>query len=164
MSDTEKIVMATAEDTDEILALYDMQKGREYCPWEDEYPSLETIEYDLENDGLFVMKNDDGMIIAAISIDKDERVEALEFWTDSLRPGGELSRLAVHPDYQNRGIAPLMITHCMNVLKERGYRSVHYMVNKLNVKALRSYSKLDMRVAGETFMYQQNFICYEKEL
>ena len=164
MNDSEIIVPATAEDANEILALYDMQKGREYCPWEDEYPSLETIDFDLENDGLFVMKNDDGRIVAAISIDKDERVEALEFWTDSLRPGGELSRLAVHPDYQNRGIAPRMITHCMSVLKERGYRSVHYMVNKLNVKALRSYSKLDMRVAGETFMYQQDFICYEKEL
>lgn len=164
MNETETILTATKEDTDEILALYDMQKGREYCPWEDEYPSLETIDFDLKNDGLFVMKNDEGRIIAAISIDKDERVEELEFWTDSLRPGGELSRLAVHPDYQNRGIAPRMITHCMSVLKDRGYKSVHYMVNKLNVKALRSYSKLDMRVAGETFMYQQPFICYEKEL
>ncbi|MCR4851575.1 MAG: GNAT family N-acetyltransferase [Lachnospiraceae bacterium] len=164
MSETETIVAATKENTDEILALYDMQKGREFCPWEDEYPSLETIEFDLKNEGLFVMKNDEGMIIAAISIDKDERVEALEFWTDSLRPGGELSRLAVHPDYQNRGIAPKMIRHCMSVLKERGYKSVHYMVNKLNVKAMRSYAKLDMRKAGEVFMYQQPFICYEKEL
>ncbi len=164
MNNTETIVAATKEDTDEILALYNMQKGREYCPWEDEYPSLETIDFDLKNDGLFVMKNDEGLIIAAISIDKDEKVEALEFWTDSLRPGGELSRLAVHTDYQNRGIAPKMITHCMSVLKERGYKSVHYMVNKLNVKAMRSYAKLDMRVAGEVFMYQQPFICYEKEL
>ena len=33
-----EIVLANEEDRTEILSLYDMQKGREFCPWSDDYP------------------------------------------------------------------------------------------------------------------------------
>ena len=32
------IEKATAADKDEVLKLYKAQLGREYCPWDDEYP------------------------------------------------------------------------------------------------------------------------------
>lgn len=38
-----EIVLATEEDRDEILALYRMQLGRDYCPWDEEYPSNKEI-------------------------------------------------------------------------------------------------------------------------
>ena len=54
-----EIVLATEEDRDEILSLYRAQIGREYCPWDEEYPSNEAIDWDLSRDALFVMKADD---------------------------------------------------------------------------------------------------------
>ena len=53
-----EIVLANEEDRTEILSLYDMQKGREFCPWSDDYPSNETIDFDLSRDALYVLKRD----------------------------------------------------------------------------------------------------------
>lgn len=157
------IVQATVEDTKEILALYKMQIGREFCPWDDHYPTEYEIEYDLGREALFVMK-DGTSIIAAISLDKDDAVEALSCWSKELAPGGELSRLAVHPDYQNQGIARKMLLHGMKVLADRGYKSVHFLVNKHNIKAIRSYDALTFNIVGECDLYDQPFLCYEKAL
>ncbi len=158
-----KIVMATKEDGAEILALYKMQLGREFCAWDDHYPSAETIAFDLSRDALFVMK-EEGRIIATISLDQDEAVEALPCWSKELSPGGELSRLAVHPDYQNQGLALVMARFGMAEWKARGRKSLHYLVNKYNEKALRSYVKLGCKLVGACDLYEQDYLCYEIEL
>ena len=38
------INVATKEDKEEILALYKAQLGREFCPWDENYPNEETRE------------------------------------------------------------------------------------------------------------------------
>ena len=65
------IEQATAKDKDEILKLYRAQLGREFCPWNEYYPSMEEIDFDLSRDALFVMRQE-GKIVAAISIDDDD--------------------------------------------------------------------------------------------
>ncbi|MCR4923838.1 MAG: GNAT family N-acetyltransferase [Lachnospiraceae bacterium] len=157
------IVKADISDREEIMQLYDEQKGREFCAWEESYPSYETIDYDLSRDCLFVMK-ERGRIIAAISIDKDDKVEELKCWNRDLFPGGELSRVAVSPSMQNKGIARRMMEHGIRVLRERGYKSCHFLVNRDNLKAVRSYSYLNFDSVGECFLYDQHFLCYEKAL
>lgn len=159
-----KIVMACDDDTDEILKLYKSQIGRKFCPWDEHYPGMKEIEFDLSRDSLFVMKDKNNRIIAAISIDMDENVESLECWSENLQPGGELARLAVLGEWQNHGIARQMIKYAMNILAQRGRRSVHFLVNKKNEKALRSYAHLDFNVVGECELYEQPFLCYEKGL
>ena len=159
-----RIAMATEADTAAVLRLYREQIGREFCFWDEEYPGEETIAYDLARDALFVMKDVDGRIIAAISIELDEDVDRLGCWTPSLQPGGEFARLAVTPACQNRGLAREMVAHVLEELKRRGFRSVHILVNRDNVKAIRSYAHTGFRTAGECEMYGQHFLCYEKEL
>ena len=160
---TDQIVPATEKDREQIMKLYKEQIGREFCAWDEDYPSEETIDFDLSRDALFVMKENDA-VIAAISIEIDEDVDRLECWDRSLFPGGELARLAVTPSMQGRGIAGLMLQHGMNALKERGYKSIHFLVNKHNVPAIRAYAKFGFHIAGECHMYDQDFMCYEKEL
>ena len=152
------IMHGTASEKEEILALYKSQLGREF------YPTEKEIGFDLSRDSLFVMKNKAGRIIAAISIDLDANVEALPCWSTSLQPGGELSRLAVATDCQNQGIAREMLKHGMDVLRNRGYLSVHFLVNKYNTKAIRSYNALDFQIVGECNLYDQPYLCYEKAL
>ncbi len=157
------IFLATESDREEIMALYKEQLGREFCAWDEDYPSNETIDYDLSRDALFVMK-EDGKIIAAISIELDEDVDALECWNRDIFPGGELARIAVTPSMQGRGIARKMMQHGMDVLKERGFKSIHFLVNKYNQKAIRCYEVFGFDVVGECYMYDQDFLCYEKVL
>ena len=159
----ENIVLASDSDREQIMKLYKEQLGREFCAWNENYPSEETIDFDLSRDALFVMK-ENNEVIAAISIDKDEDVEKLDCWDKNLAPGGELSRLAVTHSMQNKGIARLMMQHGMKALKNRGYKSIHFLVNKYNVPAIQSYAKLGFNDVGECYLYDQDFLCYEKEL
>ena len=157
------IVLATEADRSEIMALYDAQKGQEYCSWNEYYPSNETIDFDLKRDALFVLK-EDGKIKAAISLEEDEDVDNLTCWDDSLRPEGEFARIAVWPNEQGKGLGRIMFGFAMEELKRRGYKGLHILVNKNNEKAIRCYSVFGCRIAGECHMYDQDFLCYEREL
>ena len=156
--------MATEADTEAVLCLYREQVGREFCAWNDSYPGTDTIAYDLSRDALFVMKDENGRIVAAISHEVDEDVDRLDCWTPSLQPGGEYARLAVTPACQKQGLARRMVVHILDVLKQRGYRSAHILVNRDNLPAIRTYAHFGFRTAGECEMYGQHFLCYEKEL
>ena len=157
------IVNATEEDREELLSLYHVQLGRECCPWDEEYPGEESIDWDLSRNALYVMKAE-GKILAAVSIEEDEEVDAFPFWDRGLEPSGELARLAVLPEWQNRGLAKAMLRFGMDELKRRGFKGVRFMVNRTNPKAIRSYAPFEFRVAGECHIYDQDMLCYEKEL
>ena len=158
-----EIVVASEEDREEILALYRAQLGRDVCPWNDDYPSDETITWDLSRDALFVMKRG-GSIIAAVSVDEDEEVDALTCWDASLEPEGELARIAVLPNEQGKGLGRIMLQFGMDELKRRGYKGIHILVNKQNARAIRCYAVFGFTVTGECHMYDPDFLCYEKEL
>ena len=51
------IEFATEKDRDGVLALYRAQIGREFCPWDEEYPGNDTIDYDLSRNALIVMRD-----------------------------------------------------------------------------------------------------------
>ena len=159
----DSIIMATENDREEILALYKAQIGRDFCPWTEEYPGNDTISFDLSRDSLFVMKRE-GRVAAAVSIDDDPDVNNLPCWNLDLAPGGELSRLCVLPELQNEGIARKMMLFGMEELAKRGFKSIHFLVNKYNVKAIQSHAALGCAVVGECHMYEQDFLCYEKAL
>ena len=95
------IVTATENDREQIMALYLEQIGKEFCPWDEDYPSNETIDFDLSRDALFVMKEDQ-KIIAAISIDEDEDIDALDCWDRTLFPGGKTRGDSLPPEQRDR--------------------------------------------------------------
>ena len=158
-----EIKLATENNRAEILSLYKAQIGRENCPWTDEYPSNESIDFDLSRDALFVLKMD-GKIKAAISLEEDEDVDNLTCWDKTLAPEGEVARVAVLPEAQNKGLGRIMMQYAMDELKRRGYKGIHILVNKHNIKAIRCYEVFGFRTVGECHMYEQDFFCYEREL
>ena len=158
-----KIMKASEADRRQLIDLYRAQIGRIYCPWNEDYPSDETIDDDLSRDALFVLKKN-GCVKAAVSIDQDEACDSLACWEEQLKPSGELARLAVLPEEQNKGYGRIMLKYGMDELKKRGYKGIHILVNKYNVKAIRSYAVFGFHLAGECRMYDQDFLCYEKAL
>lgn len=162
-NDEYTIVSATESDKEEILKLYKAQVGKKFCFWDEDYPSMLEIDEDVKRNNLFVLKDGKGKILSTISVDHDENVDVLGFWTKELLPGAELARLCVDDSLKNKGIARKMIEHVSGVLKSRGFKSVHFLVNRDNIPALSSYSHLAFDKVGECFMYEQNFICYEKK-
>ena len=163
--DTEgfKIVMAADRDREELLSLYRSQIGREGCPWTLEYPSEETIDFDLSRDALYVLKAE-GKIVGAVSIEEDEEVNRLPFWNKKLEPEAEFARIAVRPDMQGKGIGKIMLRFLFDEFKKRNFHGVHIIVNRYNSRALRLYDSFNFKNVGECHMYNQDFYCYEMEL
>lgn len=156
-----KFQRADQGDKAEILKLYHSLAGTEFCAWTEDYPGEEDIEGDLARDGLFCLKNAQGTIVGVISIDLDEAVESLTCWTKELMPAAELSRLGVRVEYQNQGIAGVLLQHGIEELKRQGKKSMHFLVCKTNEKAIRAYKKLDAKIVGECEMYGEKWWCYE---
>lgn len=155
--------LATIEDGEEILKLYRSMLGTSYCRWNEHYPAPENVEDDFARDSLFCIK-ERGEVIAAISIDHDEDADRLECWSRMMQPAMELSRVCVRSDHQGQGIAGQMIREMLEIGKERGYRSAHFLVSKYNLPALKAYSQLGFCRVGECRMYGDDFWCYEKAL
>ena len=127
-----------------------------------EYPSDETIDYDLSRDALYILRSE-GKLIGAVSIEVDEDVNRLPCWNRALEPEAEFARIAVSPELQGRGIAKILLRFLFDELRDRGFRGVHIIVNKYNPKALRLYDSFGFRNVGECRMYDQDFWCYELE-
>ena len=132
--------------------------------WNENYPNEETIGFDMSRDALFVMKNDADGVIAAISIDRDDEVDALPCWDRSLAPSGEFSRICVRKDMQNQGIARQMILHVFDVMKKDGKKGVHILVKTGHEAALALYGKLGFKIVGKCDLYGKDFICMEVKL
>ena len=158
-----EIVLAKEEDRAGLLALYKSQVGREGCPWTDEYPSNETIDFDLSRDALYVLKTD-GKIVGAISIEEDEEVNKIPYWNSELEPEAEFARIAVSPDMQGQGIGKILVKFLIDELKKKGFKGIHIIVNRYNPKALRLYDSFEFKNVGECSMYNQDFFCYELDI
>ena len=155
----EMFVLATPEDAQEILDFYRSFIGQDGCTWSVDYPGPEHIRMDIEKENLFLVRDEKG-IVATISIDSDEQVDALSNWTEA--NAKEAARLGVRRDMQSRGIARKMLLWLMDMLKERGYAGIHFLVSPDNRAALASYEKLEFENRGEVFLYEHNWFCYEK--
>lgn len=158
-----KIVLAQEKDTDEILNLY---RANLYGPadWDENYPSLDTIAFDLSRNSLYVMRNENNEIISAISIDSDEEVENLSCWNKDLTPAIEISRLCVREDMTNNGISKVMMKHLFTKAKNDGCKSIHILVKTGHTVALKSYSKLGFKKVSQCNLFGKDFICMEKAL
>ena len=165
MNDNMEFRRARREEAEEILQLYRSLIGTEYCVWTENYPTEREVEFDLSRDALFCLRETTtGRLMGVISIDDDPEVKALSCWSAELVPVAELSRLGVAVEYQNRGIARRLLQEAMTELRTQGYKAVHILVAKDNVKALRSYEKLHFTTAGECELFGHSYWCYEKEL
>jgi len=156
-----EFLLAKEEDLDTIIGLYKAAIGSEGCTWSEHYPTKEHTMGDLERKDLFCLKAKNGEIVGAISIDDDKEVEKLICFQEN---GAELSRLVVKENYQNQGIAGLLLKEAMGVLKKRGYAYVHFLVSKNHTKALRAYAKIGFDNVGQSDLYEGDWWCYEKKL
>ena len=194
MKDNMEFRRAKREEAEEVLRLYRSLIGTEYCVWTENYPTEWEVEFDLSRDALFCLREITteadrreqerqgtgmsegktvepeplpemrGRLMGVISIDDDPEVKALPCWSADLTPVAELSRLGVAAEYQNRGIARILLQEAMAELKAQGYKAVHILVAKDNVKALRSYEKLHFTTVGDCELFGHSYWCYEKEL
>ena len=52
----------------------------------------------------------------------------------------------------------------MDILREQGKKSVHYLVCPSNTKAVRSYEHLHFSQVGTCELHELPYLCYEQKL
>ncbi len=145
-----------------ILALYRTMLGGA-ADWDEHYPTMEHITADMARGNLFVMTAGED-ILAAISIDEDEEAARLPNWSPALEPAGELSRLCVRRDCQNRGLARVMMEYAFEQLRRRGCKGVHLLIREGHTVAIRSYAHLGYQAVGACRLFGKDFVCFERVL
>ena len=150
MNDNMEFRKAKREEAEEILQLYQSLIGTEYCVWTENYPTEREVEFDLSRNALFCLYER--------MPEPDEREQGARLSEE--QTAGHLPAA----EYQNRGIARILLQEAMAELKSQGYKAAHILVAKDNVKALRSYEKLHFTTAGECELFGHSYWCYEKEL
>ena len=158
------IELASPQDADAIWALYRSLLGSPYGTWDEDYPTREIVEEDLANNDVLLLRLPEGGIGAAIVVEKSEEFEADVPWYPDVTRWCALGRLGVAHGLQGRGIARRMLTEAMARAKAEGYKAVRFLVGAHNVPALRSYATLGFEVCGQTRMWDEDWLCYEKRL
>ena len=149
---------ATRADIPEVIGVYQSLVGAPGCTWDDYYPNIETAEFDIDKNWLYVLKKHD-KIIAVASIGDFDELGDLKW-----KPKNpcELARIGVRPEYQKQGVGTLMLHFCFETAKNQGYDGIRILVAKINAAALALYEKNGFERCGEVVKYDIDFYCYQK--
>jgi len=163
------IRIGNIEDIIEIMnviknAVKDMEVGGIH-QWDDVYPSDDVILNDINENNIYVSINEAGMIqgIIVLNEHQDTAYEAIEWRYNS---GRQLiiHRLCIHPNYQGKGIARMLIKFSENFGSEQKYESIRLDAFIQNIRACRLYEQSGYDKRGIVTFRKGDFYCYEKGL
>ena len=163
-----EIVPGTPADLDPLMemirAIVTHMNANGIDQWHPEYPNPEVIGRDLEQGTLHCLKINGsfaGMIV--VNEDYDEEYNAIEWLTPSNK-SLYVHRLAVHPDYQGKGLGRMLMDFAEAKAEDEGYLSVRLDTYTGNPGNMRLYEKLGYTTLGTLHLpYRPKlFVCYEK--
>ena len=132
--------------------------------WNEHYPNQEAFKNDVAREELFVL------IIAekiagciTISSEKDEEYETVEWLTED---GNQfyIHRLAVHPEFQHKGLAKKFMDFAEAYAKQRKAVSIRLDTFSVNKRNQRFYEARGYQRLGDIYFPKQSdlpFHCYE---
>lgn len=163
-----EIIKATHDDATSIMELIkdcviDMQ-AKGILQWNEDYPNLQAINTDVQTNSAHIIKFN-SLCIATITLNEEQSPEYQEItWLkDDCKPL-VVHRLAIHPSYQNQGIAKRLMLFAEQFAVRNGYTSIRLDTYSANSFALRLYEKLGYQNLGQVFfpMRELPFVCMEK--
>ncbi|MDD3122234.1 MAG: GNAT family N-acetyltransferase [Candidatus Izemoplasmatales bacterium] len=125
--------------------------------WSDTYPNYSNFEYDLEHDGLFVIKQDN-KIIGSVSLlkESDPFYKELVWKKDHSLV---IHRLMVHPDYMRQKLGMKFFDYAIQKAKNEGYLSIKVDTHPDNFRMQNLIKTMGFVEIG--FMIQMHRIGYE---
>ena len=132
--------------------------------WNENYPSFEAFEKDIELNQLWVLKDKDRIIGSIIISDiMDQEYYDIEWLTPNTK-NIYIHRLAVHPDYQGKGCAQYLMTYAEKYAKDNNYLSIRLDTFSVNKRNNIFYQKRGFQQRGDVYFPKQSeypFHCYE---
>ncbi|MCR4576275.1 MAG: GNAT family N-acetyltransferase [Lentisphaeria bacterium] len=153
---------AVAEDRGTIQALYASVKGTAFCVWNNEYPVDDEIDMDLANGNLLVLTNG-AEIVGALSVSDENELDTLNIW-NARDDVAEIARVCILPSWQGNGLAGLLLKRAEAWLAAKGFKTVHLLVERRHLPAIKTYLNAGYEIMGRCGMYGHDYYACEKIL
>lgn len=135
-----KLKKAKLEHINEIMDI--IQGAQEYLKiqeidqWQNNYPNIETINNDINNNNSYILVNDADIIVGttALIFGNDKTYDAIyegKWLTDDKY--ATLHRMAINPDCHGLGLATEIIKQAEVVCKNKGIASIKVDTHKENI-------------------------------
>lgn len=132
--------------------------------WDSIYPNDELIAQDITKQALYFLAQAE-QIIAIMTIDSDQPLEYSSVtWAYSDSPIMVIHRMAVHPNFQGKGIGKGLVRHAEDIARLAKYRAIRLDAFIPNLRAVKLYTALGFRNAGKVTFRKGDFYCFEKRL
>lgn len=136
--------------------------------WDENYPDEKVVLNDLEHENLFVALSKDQIIGTIVLNEKqDSEYQKLTWLTEASSKNLVVHRLAVHPEFQGKGIAKKLMGFSEDFAKTEGYDSIRLDTLSINTRNVSFYLKQGYSKVGQVFLSYKNqdpYICFEKIL
>lgn len=165
-----EIIALTEQHIQSVLTIYRkcaaFHAKEGFYQWDENYPNLNTIEFDLKNGLLFggFIAN---KLVAVISITGDEPIEYHNLTWTSKKPYKIIHRLCVDTDYQRQGIAKKMMGFAEEYCLSNSISAIRLDTFTPNKGAIKFYTKLNYIKTGEVNFPKRKdntYTCFEKIL
>ncbi len=165
-----EIHQAKPSDLIEILYLLkecvkDMNaKGMKH--WNSSYPGVEDIDHDLNNESIFLVK-DKGVCMGMITLNESEPEEyKCVKWDSNDARILYMKRMAVHPNWHEKGVAELLVNFAEKYARENKYNYIRLDTLSSNQSETKLYtsSKYDEVGQFHSTFQKTPFKCYEKKI
>lgn len=158
--------VATMNDLQDIVDLYQSHKGAKACTWNEHYPTDEEATRDIQKELLYCICDEQDKVIAVASgvTEEEDDGEAREVnfgWSDTHGTPCDIARVGVSKSHQNEGLGKKVVQYLIDDLKEKGYTAFRLIVSKTNPNAVKLYKSLGFTQCGEVYLYNVDWYCYE---
>lgn len=156
-----EIRLLTKNEIESVKNLYRDIKCSSYTLWDENYPSEELINWDIERNGLYGVFDNNVLIAISFLGERCEDGEDDFSWKDSFVKRGTFARIGVSPRYQNKGVGTLFVKFILDELKNCGFDGVRILVGTQNTNAIKLYSKFGFVNCGTTERYGHEYYLFE---
>lgn len=159
-----RLVRATKQDFDDIIAFYDDVTARTagmglYARWsKGKHPTEESILTYIEEGSMYLYREDDGIVGAmAVTMYQGKEYHAIK-WARQVGDDevAVIHILAVSPDRQGEGIGSKMILEAIHLAQVNGMKAVRLDALASNKSAHRIYKSLGLELRGQQHLYAEN--------
>lgn len=154
---------AAEADLPELLELAHQASKAPDSRWSEDYPNLEILAWDLEQNGLYRAVFPNGTTGGMIAIDRRSELDDMD-WQDGLTAAWELSRLAVFPEYQGTGLGQAIFGAALELCRKEHCPGLRLLVSLGFDQGIHIYEKYGFRRVGETHQWGEDFWMYSLTL
>ncbi|MDR5591289.1 GNAT family N-acetyltransferase [Christiangramia sp. SM2212] len=132
--------------------------------WNENYPSLEKLQNDIEKEELIVFENNNKIIgIIVITEEMDEEYIPIK-WLSNSENNIYIHRLATHPSVWGEGYAQKLMAFAENYARKNQFESVRLDTFSENLRNQKFYEARGYQRLGNIYFPKQSkspFYCYE---